>query len=803
MPNSDKNPISTPSPPSPSLTDLFGDSPRPTTCSTSTTIPSLNSSEAMRQPQPPDEESEIDLNFNDMDLVHYISPKGEYKTWDRNDPEDHEAADEVKLCGSGKQRQDTLEAWKAARTRELIQEEAQAKATAEKSENDWYLEICGMSAAEWKAKEADRKAAEEAKATTLVADPPATNMNPTIPTTETADSNKSTCVHDAKIDEEDGSLEAAYWAFYEAEDAAKASRDADSHHDDNNDEFYIDDEEGGAQLDWGSPEPPNSASGLNTNEEVPTTNTCVCNSYKVGSSQASDEEDGASLDWGSPKSPSRSDHNDAPAALDLEAYDHEDGGASLDWGSPEPPASTEYPEIVKYKPRVKKTDQAPAQESLVTAPAVETAEEDSRLQAECWAEFEALCDEDGGASLIEEEKTSSNPPTPAPHIRGSSPVKGSASTLAKNLTHEVENDTDAGSDFGSDEPPKESAAMVNGKSPSTSARAAGRTGSSPLKNIGKESKAKRELKERSEVIRMLRSEILNRQETTSLDQAVNYIHSKPPQKANGISMEPLLPDLTNHGRKEAEDMTTEDTMSVLPKLYHKYWKDGPEYRLLAKHMDLKVDVNLNDVYVSMGLNIGRGKDLFAMIQNLLKTPGCSLRIDGDLVEEHKVIVGQRAHELLATVGWGDEHFQRPVVSGRGSKEELCDKLCWSNASTDIFLGFSKLLYKAAKMHEARRKGLNRKIHHVEPAAPQAANQQASMLAPNLSALKAPMAIPTDPIFTLIPDQALRSPGKRTHAVIDLTGGVEQQVDASPSKRARLSSQQAQQTQNVQLPISEL
>lgn len=96
----------------------------------------------------------------------------------------------------------------------------------------------------------------------------------------------------------------------------------------------------------------------------------------------------------------------------------------------------------------------------------------------------------------------------------------------------------------------------------------------------------------------------------------------------------------------------------------------------------EADVKLNDVYISLGLNIDRGRIIYENIQKLLRTPGCSLRINGDLVEEHKILVGERAHDLLAAVGWGDEYFQRPDLTVGENKDTLFGKASWSGASTE-------------------------------------------------------------------------------------------------------------------------
>lgn len=94
------------------------------------------------------------------------------------------------------------------------------------------------------------------------------------------------------------------------------------------------------------------------------------------------------------------------------------------------------------------------------------------------------------------------------------------------------------------------------------------------------------------------------------------------------------------------------------------------------------DVKLNEVYTSLRLNIGRGKDLYDKIRALLGNPGCSLRVDGDLTEDHKLLVAERAHQLLAVVGWGNEHFQRPTLTGKEGKDQLLGQMTWGNASTE-------------------------------------------------------------------------------------------------------------------------
>lgn len=88
------------------------------------------------------------------------------------------------------------------------------------------------------------------------------------------------------------------------------------------------------------------------------------------------------------------------------------------------------------------------------------------------------------------------------------------------------------------------------------------------------------------------------------------------------------------------------------------------------------------MYISLGLDVGRGKDLYEKIKQLLAAPGCSLRVDGDLTDEHKILVAQLAHELLAVVGWGDEDFQRPDLTGREGKDQVIGQKTWGYASTE-------------------------------------------------------------------------------------------------------------------------
>lgn len=719
----------------------------------------------MDKPQAQDQELEVDLSFGEMDLVPYISPLGEYKTWDRNDPDDYEAAEEIKLCGSDKQREDDVEAWKAVRTRQLNQEKADAKATAEKEENDWYLEYTGMTAAEWKAQDAKQKAAKEAKATALNSNTPATTTKPSAvpsmsetpaPSIRTADTHHPTTAaadtHDA-----DNILEAELIAAFEADHAGLTAPEAEIHDYDHGVNLASDagNENGGVSMEWGRPKShaPTDAVARDQNDgddfqagdedggvtlvwscpKAPPVDTEVRDIDVNGRLEfgAGEEVDGASMDWGSPE-PQASTHagarddndgDDCPAVdaaldwgslktpADTEVHDHgnyggfeaggDDGGASLDWGSPTalPDASTMHSHSTgvlspqqteqstltakelfevrrkeknrekrvakkaaqtsthptstppkkttkatekaaqassttkgtstqsstpkrKYKPRAKKAVQAttpvpktPAPNSQINTAATEPNEEDDDgFEAELWAALEAKEKADASAPMSNEEDddgleaellavleakakadaggplsngaSSSTGSTAESHVPSSSPSRGSTSFLGTALSPGTENEANAESDLGSDMSPEEWAAM-NGESSSTTAEADGQGSSAPLTTIGKTRVEKKKKKSRNAVIRALRWETLNPQKTTSLDQAVVHIQSKPAAKAREIFIDTTLSDIVIHGRKEVEDMITKDDNSVLPKLYHVEWKDGPNYRLLGKHMDLR------------------------------------------------------------------------------------------------------------------------------------------------------------------------------------------------------------------------
>ncbi|KAJ4403301.1 hypothetical protein N0V82_010670 [Gnomoniopsis sp. IMI 355080] len=605
-----------------------------------------------------------------------------------------------------------------------------------------------------------------------------------LPSIETADPEAHSTSAAAGIGEEDDDdLEAALWKAFEDEDSAEAALDADVRHDNN----------------FGSPE-------------------------------VSDEDDGgASLNWGSPEPSSSSQPNETLAALASEVHDEDDGGAPLGWGSPEPPLDTDSlnspskdaaqasssvlsspaassdksmtinskqksqtkksPVQIsdtntnstvqsakpkrQDKPRAKKADQAPAPDLDLTEP---TAEELlAELEAELGPDFF-----DGGASLSNDSNTSPTVATPA-------------------------------------------ASIAENESSSSPSNADGQRSTKPRTKIGKDSKAKRKEekiakreaekqakreekaqqdKERQEWSEKNRQEIIHRRIVTPLDRAVDFIHAKSPKKAREIFIETKLSDTVLRGQEEADGVIAEDDVSVLPKLYHEYWKDGPNYRILAKHMELDSDIKLNDVYISLGLNIDRGRDIYDTIKKLLRYPGCSLRMDGESIEDHKILVGERAHDLLAGAGWGLEYFQRPDLTAKDSRSTLFGKACWSGASTDIFLGFSKLLYNAAKKDEARRKGLSKQTH-VEPATVAPVEQHPSLSAPAVPvSIAPPMATATDPTVTHSPYHAMPTPAKRARTVIDLTRHSGGEVDASPIKRPRLNAQQVQQNRNVQLPLQQ-
>lgn len=527
-----------------------------------------------------------------MDLVPYISPEGEHKFWDRNDPEDYQAAEEFKLCGSDEQREAALEAWKAARGRESIQEEADAKAAAEKELDDWYWELTGMSAAEWEAKRAEEEATQKVKATGFAVGTPVPNAEIHVPTIETTNSDTHTASHAAEDGEEDNSLEAGSWEACNAENDDCAI-------------FNVGNKDYGSEWDWGSPEPP---------KVLPTANINVLELNDIGSSQVRDEGGDASLYWGSPEPHSKTEINKTQATPASELQDHDNGGAALDLGGPEPavgidnlmststqpstPAPSNEAKMSakelfaiqrkernkekraakkaaqasnttssspvdgadelkaveskkktpdnttdssapnakpqrKYKPRAKKAEQAPAQDSHSTVPAVETVQEDDGLEAELLA-------------ALEEE-------------------------------------------LGREEP-KENGGASAAKPDSTLGAHSEKPGGNPSKpptTVGKKKKANDQLKERAAVIHALRYETLTRRTVTSLDHAVVHIQSEPVQKEREIFIETKLPDIITHGSNQGDDMTMKDDDSVLPKLYHVYWKDGPNYRLLAKHMDLR------------------------------------------------------------------------------------------------------------------------------------------------------------------------------------------------------------------------
>lgn len=541
------------------------------------------SSRTVYQPQRQDQELELDLGLNNMDLVAYISPDGEYKVWDRNDPEDVEAAEEFKLCGSDKEREDTLAAWRAARRQGCIQEEAEFKAAADKEENDWYLEVTGMTAAEWKASEVQGKAAKANDAEAAAA-----------------------IVTDSRL---------PHITETSVSGTGLTTAEIEAHNRDDGVNFRIFKDDGGAPWETTSP---------TAHFDTSTSNSTATRTPTAQQTQKKELNAKAEFALG------RKERNREKRAAKKAAQ------SSTTFNST-PAASTNTPKTSKpkkkaaktpvltnntpaqdtkskrvYKPRGKTTIQAPgpatehpAPDTKSTVPATENIDDEDGLEAELWAALEseeAAGDHDGleaelWAALEAEDETGAGGPlsnacnmstagTAASSVKGRISVYTNSMEPDDELRPQQGPEMDAESDLGSDLPP-EGLAALNGELATAPSRTGSRPAAEKLPVNGMKTMAKAKTNGAKTATRALRWATLHPQKTTSLNQAVVHIHSKPADKAREIFIDTALADVVVHGRREAGKLIMKDAESVLPKLYHLAWKSGPNYRLLAKHMDLR------------------------------------------------------------------------------------------------------------------------------------------------------------------------------------------------------------------------
>ncbi|KAK2605374.1 hypothetical protein N8I77_008213 [Diaporthe amygdali] len=148
------------------------------------------------------------------------------------------------------------------------------------------------------------------------------------------------------------------------------------------------------------------------------------------------------------------------------------------------------------------------------------------------------------------------------------------------------------------------------------------------------------------------------------------------------------------GRSQPPPMRKTDE---LPQLYH---LPGTNWNLLRKHMTLSTRVDLNHCYRSLGLDIGRGKALYENLKAYLRIPGNSIHLSAEDVdtEDAKRIIADIAHKLLYEQCWGQTYFDRP------SLDSGCKFITYQGDSTEVFLEFTSLVYKAMKLEEKRKKG---------------------------------------------------------------------------------------------------
>lgn len=212
-------------------------------------------------------------------------------------------------------------------------------------------------------------------------------------------------------------------------------------------------------------------------------------------------------------------------------------------------------------------------------------------------ELDACIEANEGLKVLDVSPTATSPDQA--HDLGDSPVRGSTSSFQTNLSPGSEHEEDTDSDLGSELTPEEWAEL-NGEAPppppspprpppppSSSTKPKSRRTSKARTAGGKKKKGKSQLVERRDVIAKLREDTIRAGTITSLDRAIQHIQSKVAAKTRQIFIDNSLSDIVMHGQTEAEDVMTDNDMSALPKVYHTHWRGEPNYRLLAKHMDLR------------------------------------------------------------------------------------------------------------------------------------------------------------------------------------------------------------------------
>ncbi|KKY38454.1 hypothetical protein UCDDA912_g01530 [Diaporthe ampelina] len=116
------------------------------------------------------------------------------------------------------------------------------------------------------------------------------------------------------------------------------------------------------------------------------------------------------------------------------------------------------------------------------------------------------------------------------------------------------------------------------------------------------------------------------------------------------------------------------------------------------HHNTRVD--LNRCYRSLGLDVGRGKAVYDNLREYLRIPGNSVNLSAKDVDtgNTKRIIADIAHKLLVDQRWGRTYFDRPSLASG------CKFITFQGNSTEVFLEFTSLVYKAMKLEEKRKKG---------------------------------------------------------------------------------------------------
>lgn len=187
------------------------------------------------------------------------------------------------------------------------------------------------------------------------------------------------------------------------------------------------------------------------------------------------------------------------------------------------------------------------------------------------------------------------------------------------------------------------------------------------------------------------------------------------------------------GRSRPPPMRKTD---ALPKLYHH--QNPIDWTSLRKAVTLSTRVELNTCYKALGLDVGRGRAVYEDLKKHLRIPGNSVNLSSDNVEPNaaKRIVARMAHRLLVNEGWGQKYFNRP------SLESGCKYIPFDSHSTEVFLEFTSLVYKAIKLEEKRKKG-KAKTQEIRDAAAVVQHQAAQNLA--ATTYQSPRAVVAQPL----------------------------------------------------------